>query len=98
MAAPRPTRRTWDACSLNTRLTSKATRLGTGNRRPMSPASSPSMNLAPCLRQEALRRGMAKVGKVVLLIDGANGLENMGKKCFKDALQIVDFYHALEHG
>ena len=52
----------------------------------------------PCLRQEALRRGMATVGKVVLLIDGANGLENMGKKCFKDAIQIVDFYHALEHG
>ena len=52
----------------------------------------------PCLRQEALRRGMAKVAKVVLLIDGANGLENMGKKCFKDAIQIVDFYHALDHG
>jgi hypothetical protein len=51
----------------------------------------------PCLRQEALRRGMATAGKVVLLIDGANGLENMGKDCFKDAVQIVDFYHALEH-
>jgi len=51
----------------------------------------------PLLRQEALRRGMGNVGKVVLLIDGANGLENMGKINFKDCIQIVDFYHALEH-
>lgn len=51
----------------------------------------------PCLRQEALRRGMVTAGKVVVLIDGAEGLENMGKDCFKDAVQIVDFYHALEH-
>jgi len=51
----------------------------------------------PLLRQEAIRRGMGSVAKVVLLIDGAAGLENMGKGCFRDAVQIVDFYHALEH-
>ena len=51
----------------------------------------------PLLRQEALRRGMGKAGKVVLLIDGAHGLEHMGKDCLKDAIQIVDFYHALVH-
>ena len=51
----------------------------------------------PLLRQEAIRRGMGSAGKVVLLIDGATGLEHMGKDCFKDAVQIVDFYHALEH-
>lgn len=51
----------------------------------------------PCLRQEALRRGRATVGKVVVLIDGAAGLENMGKQNFKDCVQIVDFYHAMEH-
>jgi len=33
----------------------------------------------------------------VVLIDGANGLENMGKGCFKDEIQIVDFYHAMDH-
>ena len=49
------------------------------------------------LRREAIRRGLGSVGKVVLLIDGAVGLENMGKLCFKDCVQIVDFYHALEH-
>jgi hypothetical protein len=51
----------------------------------------------PLLRQEALRRGMGKALKLVLLVDGAPGLENMGKLNFKDFLQIVDFYHALEH-
>ena len=49
------------------------------------------------LRWEALRRGMASAGQVVLLIDGATGLENMGLINFKDATQIVDFYHAMEH-
>jgi len=51
----------------------------------------------PLLRQEALRRGMGSAGKVVLLIDGANGLEHMGRQNFKDCVQIVDFYHAMEH-
>jgi len=51
----------------------------------------------PLLRQEALRRGMGSARNVVLLIDGAHGLENMGRLNFKDCLQIVDFYHALEH-
>ena len=51
----------------------------------------------PLLRREAIRRGMGAAGQVVLLIDGAAGLENMGKDCFKDAVQIVDFYHAVEH-
>ena len=51
----------------------------------------------PLLRQEAIGRGMGSAGKVVLLIDGATGLENMGRLCFKDCVQIVDFYHAMEH-
>ena len=51
----------------------------------------------PLLRQEALGRGLGRAGKVVLLIDGAAGLENMGRLCFQDCVQIVDFYHAMEH-
>ncbi len=51
----------------------------------------------PMLRQEAFRRGLGSAGKVVLLIDGAAGLENMGRQCFKDCVQIVDFFHAMEH-
>ena len=54
-------------------------------------------DFGPLLRQEALRRGMGSAGKMVLLIDGAAGLENMGRLCFKDGVQIVDFFHAMEH-
>lgn len=57
----------------------------------------PSDEFGPCLRQEALRRGLATAGEVVVLIDGAVGLENLGRLNFKNAVQIVDFYHALEH-
>ncbi len=51
----------------------------------------------PLLRHEAIRRGLALSMQVVLLIDGATGLANMGRLCFPTAIQIVDFYHALEH-
>jgi hypothetical protein len=51
----------------------------------------------PCLRQDALRRGLALALQVVLLIDGAESLAKMGRLCFATAIQIVDFYHALEH-
>ena len=51
----------------------------------------------PCLRQDAIRRGLALALQVVLLIDGAEGLANMGRLCFPTATQIVDFYHAMEH-
>lgn len=54
-------------------------------------------DFGPLLRQEALRRGLASASQTVLLIDGAPGLEKMGKQCFKDSVQIVDFYHAMEH-
>jgi hypothetical protein len=54
-------------------------------------------HFGPMLRREAFRRGMGSAKQVVLLIDGAEGLGNMGKDCFKDAVQIVDFYHAMEH-
>jgi hypothetical protein len=57
----------------------------------------PIHEFGPLLRREAIRRGMGSAGKVVLLIDGAVSLECMGKDCFKDATQIVDFFHAMEH-
>jgi hypothetical protein len=49
------------------------------------------------LRREALRRGMAGAQKTVLLIDGASGLEKLGKDYFPGCQQIVDFFHGLEH-
>jgi len=58
---------------------------------------APLSEFGPLLRQEAIRRGLALALQVVLLIDGATGLANMGRLCFSNAIQIVDFYHALEH-
>ena len=49
------------------------------------------------LRKEARRRGSGTVGKIILLIDGALGLENHGQINFPGCQQIVDFYHAVEH-
>lgn len=49
------------------------------------------------LRREAIRRGLYDTKELVLLVDGATGLEKMGHDYFADAVQIVDLYHALEH-
>jgi hypothetical protein len=51
----------------------------------------------PLLRQEAIRRGLGLAALVVLLVDGAASLANMGRLCFPGAIQIVDFFHAMEH-
>jgi hypothetical protein len=58
---------------------------------------APIEEFGPLLRQEAIRRGLPLALAVVLLIDGAEGLANMGRLCFSMAIPIVDFYHALEH-
>jgi len=57
----------------------------------------PLEDFGPLLRQEAIRRGLGQANKVVFLVDGAEGLENMGRLNFKDAIQIVDFYHGADH-
>ena len=49
------------------------------------------------LRWEARRRGSGTAKEIVLLIDGALGLERQGEINFPGCLQIVDFYHALQH-
>jgi hypothetical protein len=54
-------------------------------------------SFGPVLRQEAIRRNLAQAGRVVLLIDGASGLENMGRLNFPEATQIVDFWHGADH-
>ena len=57
----------------------------------------PIGEFAPMLRHEALRRGMGNATHVVFLIDGAEGLECLGRDYFPGCTQIVDFYHAMEH-
>jgi hypothetical protein len=57
----------------------------------------PIPDFGPLLRQEGLRRGMATAKEIVRLSDGATGLENLGKQNVKGCVQIVDFFHAMEH-
>lgn len=57
----------------------------------------PIEEFGPLLRQEAIRRGLPLALLAVMLIDGDAGLAKMGRLCFPSAIQIVDFYHALEH-
>jgi len=49
------------------------------------------------LRQEALRRGMGRADRVVVISDGAVGLRNIARDKFPFALHILDMFHALEH-
>jgi hypothetical protein len=49
------------------------------------------------LYQEAVRRGIDRVTKVVVLGDAAVWIDNVGKDHFPGATQIVDLYHASEH-
>lgn len=62
----------------------------------LSAFQSPS-DFGTSLRREAVRRGIFSAPETVLLIDGAPGLEKLGHDYFPDAVQIVDFYHAMEH-
>lgn len=49
------------------------------------------------LHSEALKAGYATAHTTVFLGDGAEWIWNMVKDRFRDAVQIVDFYHACEH-
>jgi hypothetical protein len=51
----------------------------------------------PCLRAEAIRRGMAKAKAVVFLGDGAVWVWRLARLNFPDAICILDYYHACEH-
>lgn len=45
----------------------------------------------------ALRAGLARVGRVVVLSDGAQWIARMAKEFFPKAVHIVDFWHAVEY-
>jgi len=49
------------------------------------------------IRQEALRRGMAGAGRVVVITDGAAYNKTIIEEHFPHAIQILDLYHAREH-
>lgn len=54
-------------------------------------------DLSALLYAEALKVGYATAHTTVFLGDGAEWIWNMVKDRFRDAVQIVDFYHACEH-
>ena len=49
------------------------------------------------IRDEALRRGVARAGKVVVLTDGAAYNKTISQEHFPEAIRILDLYHAREH-
>ena len=46
---------------------------------------------------EALRRGLAKAQRVVVLGDGAEWIKNVAEMHFPEATLIIDLYHGREH-
>lgn len=46
---------------------------------------------------EAVRRGLSRAGKVVVVGDGAVWIWGIAEEHFPGAIQIVDLYHAREH-
>ena len=46
---------------------------------------------------EALRRGVQNANKVVFVADGAAWIWNLSAEHFPDAVEVVDWYHAVEH-
>lgn len=46
---------------------------------------------------EAVRRGVTRAQKVILLGDGAVWIRGISEDHFPNAIQIVDLFHALEH-
>lgn len=51
----------------------------------------------PCIYTEAVRRGMKRAKRVVVLGDGAAWIRNIVEEHFPGAIQIVDLYHARQH-
>lgn len=49
------------------------------------------------VQAEAQRRGVFRAKKVVVLGDAAAWIWNESKEQFPEAIQIVDFFHAMEH-
>ena len=56
-----------------------------------------SEECGPRIYAEAVRRGLQRAGRTVVLGDGAPWIWNIANEHFSGAIQIVDLYHAREH-
>jgi len=57
----------------------------------------PSDDFGGLVRSEAVRRGLARARRTVVLADGAPWVWELARVNFPAALQILDFYHAADH-
>ncbi|HXJ57726.1 MAG TPA: hypothetical protein VNU68_13785 [Verrucomicrobiae bacterium] len=60
------------------------------------PETSP-LDFGQAVRQEAMRRGLARAQIVYLVMDGAVWLWDLAEDRFKAAVKTLDFHHAREH-
>ena len=51
----------------------------------------------PRIYAEAMRRGLKRAGRVIVVGDGAPWIWNIADEHFYDAIQIIDLYHARQH-
>ena len=56
-----------------------------------------AMELGRRLNCEALREGLGRANEVLYLGDGAEYVWNLKKDRWKDAAELLDFYHGSEH-
>ena len=60
------------------------------------PDTSP-LDFGQAVREEALRRGLARAKTVYLVMDGAVWLWDLAEDRFRTAVKTLDFHHAREH-
>jgi hypothetical protein len=62
-----------------------------------TPPDTPPLEYGHAVREEALRRGLARARTVYLIMDGAVWLWDLADDRFKSAVMTLDFHHAREH-
>jgi hypothetical protein len=62
-----------------------------------TPPETDPLDFGQAVREEAMRRGLARAQTVYLVMDGAVWLWDLAEDRFKTALKTLDFHHAREH-
>jgi hypothetical protein len=62
-----------------------------------TPPDTSPLDFGQAVREEAMRRGLARAKTVYLVMDGAVWLWDLAEDRFKTAVKTLDFHHAREH-
>jgi len=62
-----------------------------------TPPDTSPLDFGQAVRDEAMRRGLARAKTVYLVMDGAVWLWDLAEDRFKTAVKTLDFHHAREH-